>query len=143
MARYSLIADIFCSPVQPRRGVTEVTDNNKPLQHRDQRIQHLVGMLVDDGRILAMASMDAGAPPAKTMLQLITGKCLSRCVSLAAELAIADMLTDGPKSVVTLAQATGTCPDPLYRVLRTLAAVGVFDELPDRHFRNSPLSATL
>jgi hypothetical protein len=53
------------------------------------------------------------------------------------------MLTDGPKSIVTLAQATGTRPDPLYRVLRTLAAVGVFEELPDRHFRNSPLSATL
>jgi hypothetical protein len=87
--------------------------------------------------------MEAGAPPAKIMMQLISGKCLSRCVSLAAELSIADMLADGPKSIVILAEATNTCPDPLYRVLRTLAAVGVFDELPDRHFRNSPFSETL
>ena len=90
-----------------------------------------------------MAPVEAGAPPAKIMMELISGKCLSRCVSLAAELAIADMLSDGPKSIVTLAQGTGTRPDPLYRVLRTLAAVGVFDELLNRYFRNSSLSATL
>src|SRR5215471_10608886 len=137
-------AGISCSwPGNHDEGVTQVTDKSKPLYHRDHRIRHSVGILLDEGRMSEMAPMEAGTPPAKIMMQLISGKCLSRCVSLAAELAIADMLTDGPKSVVTLAQATGTCPDPLYRVLRTLAAVGVFDELPDRHFRNSPLSATL
>jgi hypothetical protein len=46
----------------------------------------------------AMTPMEGGAPPAKTMMQLISGKCLSRYVSLAAELAIADMLSDGPKA---------------------------------------------
>jgi 2-polyprenyl-3-methyl-5-hydroxy-6-metoxy-1,4-benzoquinol methylase len=89
------------------------------------------------------APEEAGFPPAKVLMQLISGKCLSRCVSLAAELAIADILTDGPKEVMALAKATGTRPDPLYRVLRTLSAVGVFDELPDRRFRNNRLSAKL
>lgn len=87
--------------------------------------------------------IQAGNPPAKIMMQIISGKCVSRCVSLAAELAIADMLADGPKDVAALAKGTDTSPDALYRVLRTLAGVGVFSELPDRHFQNSPLSATL
>jgi hypothetical protein len=85
----------------------------------------------------------AGIPPATIVMRLISGKCLSRCVSLAAELGIADLLAGGPKDVATLAKATGTRSDALYRVLRALTAVGVFDELPDRQFRNSPLSSTL
>ena len=89
------------------------------------------------------APTQAGVPPAKIMMQLISGKCLSRCVSLAAELAIADTLADGPRDVATLAKATNTNPEALYRVLRTLAGAGVFHELPNRHFHNSPLSSTL
>jgi 2-polyprenyl-3-methyl-5-hydroxy-6-metoxy-1,4-benzoquinol methylase len=45
--------------------------------------------------------------------------------------------------VATLATVTGTRSDSLYRVLRALVAVGVFDELPNRQFRNNALSATL
>jgi hypothetical protein len=77
------------------------------------------------------------------MMQLISGKCLSRCVSLAAELAIADLLANGPKGIAALAMATGTRPDSLYRVLRLLTSVGVFDELENRQFRNNALSSTL
>jgi len=87
--------------------------------------------------------IEAGIPPAKIVMQLLTGKCLSRCVSLAAELAVADILVDAPQDVATLAMATGARPDALYRVLRALAAVGVFDELRGRQFRNNALSATL
>jgi SAM-dependent methyltransferase len=87
--------------------------------------------------------VEAGVPPAKIVMQLISGKCLSRCVSLAAELAIADLLAEGPKDVAMLAQTTGTDSEALYRVLRTLTAVGVFEELPDRIFRNNPLSTVL
>jgi 2-polyprenyl-3-methyl-5-hydroxy-6-metoxy-1,4-benzoquinol methylase len=89
------------------------------------------------------APIEAGIPPAKSVMQLISGKCVSRCVSLAAELSIADLLVGGPQDVATLATATGTRSDALYRVLRALAAVGVFDELPNRRFRNNVLSAAL
>ena len=89
------------------------------------------------------APIDVGVAPEKIIMQLISGKCVSRCVSLAADLAIADMLADGPQGVSALASATGTLPEPLYRVLRLLAAMGVFDELPDRQFRNNYLSQTL
>jgi hypothetical protein len=81
--------------------------------------------------------------PEQTMMQMIHGKCISRCISLAAELSVADVLADGPKDIVALATATKTDADALYRVLRLLAAVGVFTELPDRSFRNNALSETL
>ena len=88
-----------------------------------------------------MSAPAAGVPPATILMQLINGKSLSRCVSLAAELAIADLLADGPKDVQALAQATATSPDPLYRVLRLLAGAGVFEELPDRRFQGPWISA--
>ena len=89
------------------------------------------------------APMEAAVSATDTMMRLISGTCLSRCVSLAAELAIADLLADGPKDVVALAKTTGTRPDSLYRILRLLTSVGVFDELANRQFRNNRLSSTL
>ena len=44
---------------------------------------------------------------------------------------------------MALAKTTGTRPDSLYRILRLLASVGVFDELANRQFRNNRLSSTL
>jgi len=49
------------------------------------------------------ASLDAGIPHAKIVMQLISGRCSFRRVSLAAELGIADLLAGGPKNVETLA----------------------------------------
>ena len=90
-----------------------------------------------------MMHTQTDVPPHAAMIQTINGKCVSRCVSLVADLAIADLLTDGPKDVVTIANATGTNPDALYRVLRMLAGVGIFVELPNKRFQNSLLSDTL
>jgi hypothetical protein len=64
------------------------------------------------------------------MMQIINGKCVSRCVSLAADLAIANLLADGPADVTTIAGVTGTDPEALYPVLRMLSGVGIFVELP-------------
>jgi hypothetical protein len=44
-----------------------------------------------------------------------------------AELGVADHLGDQPQSTESLAKATGTSAGPLYRVLRLLASVGVFE----------------
>jgi predicted O-methyltransferase YrrM len=90
-----------------------------------------------------MAGPHGDHPPQAVMMQLISGAVVSRCVSLAADLGVADQLKDGPKSVADLAAATGSNADALYRVLRALAGLGIFAELPGRQFRNSPLSETL
>ena len=65
---------------------------------------------------------------------MIWGIHISRAVYAVAELGIADLLADGPVSPAELARATGTHEPSLYRVLRLLAALGVFDEIEPRCF---------
>lgn len=82
-------------------------------------------------------------PPPVVVMQMLNGMLVSRCLVLAAELGIADQLQAGPRSAAALATATGTDPGALYRVLRTLAGVGVFAERPGGEFQNTPLSDAL
>jgi O-methyltransferase/methyltransferase family protein len=85
-----------------------------------------------------------GAPaPVEQLNQMLTGLFLSRSILLAAELGVADALKDGPLPVAELAARTGSHPDALYRMLRALAAVGVFEQRPERCFANSELSTYL
>ncbi len=77
---------------------------------------------------------DAARTAATTLLPLIWGTHISRSVYAAAELGIADLLADGPISSDDLALKTGTHEPSLYRVLRLLAAVGVFAEVEPRVF---------
>jgi len=58
-------------------------------------------------------------------------------------LKIADALEAGPKSAADIARETGTHEDSLYRVMRLLAATGVFAELPGKVFSLTPLSHLL
>ena len=46
-----------------------------------------------------MTDQTSAPPPPPIMMQMINGKLVSRCVSLAAELAIADLLREGPQDV--------------------------------------------
>lgn len=71
---------------------------------------------------------------ASALLQMIWGIHISRCVYAVAELGIADLLHDAPLSAAELARATGTQESLLYRVLRLLAALGVFEEHASRRF---------
>ena len=71
---------------------------------------------------------------APTLLRMIWGIHISRCVYAAAELGIADLLADGPRTSAELARTTETHEPSLYRVLRALAALGVFQELEHRRF---------
>lgn len=82
-------------------------------------------------------------PPQAVMMQMVNGQLVSRCVCLTAELGIADLLKDGPQEIAALAASTGADEDALYRVLRMLAGLGIFTELPDRRFEQSPLSEAL
>jgi len=73
------------------------------------------------------------------LLGLIGGFRLSQMIAIAAKLRIADHLRDGPRTAGALAQLTGSHPDALYRVLRTLASVGVFAEDEPQLFRSTPM----
>jgi len=74
---------------------------------------------------------------------MILGKWVSSAISAAAHFGIADHLESGPKSPQELASLTGTQEQPLYRLLRANASVGVFTELEDGRFAQTPLSEPL
>ncbi|HET9000059.1 MAG TPA: methyltransferase [bacterium] len=88
--------------------------------------------------------MDKGDQrPSAAFLDLINGFRVSQAIHVAATLGIADLLRDGPRSSDELAAATGTHAGALYRLLRTLAGVGVFREDVDRRFGLTPLGECL
>jgi O-methyltransferase domain len=61
------------------------------------------------------------------LMQLTTACWTSRCLHIIAELGVADAIGDQAQSTEVLAKATGTQPHALYRVLRLLASVGIFE----------------
>jgi O-methyltransferase/methyltransferase family protein len=82
-------------------------------------------------------------PQQAAMLRMLSGFWLSRALSVVITLGIADLLKSGPKSIDELAGATKTHAPSLYRVLRALAAEGVFSEDGHGNFRATPLAAAL
>jgi predicted O-methyltransferase YrrM len=77
------------------------------------------------------------------VLDLITGKWRSQAVCVAAELGIADVLKDGPRSTPEVAKAVDASEDAVYRLLRALASLGLFSTLPERRFALTPLGRYL
>jgi hypothetical protein len=65
---------------------------------------------------------------------LVNGFMVSQALHALVSLGIADALGGGPLAAHELAQRTGTQVDPLYRLLRAMAAQGVLEERPDRVF---------
>lgn len=70
---------------------------------------------------------------------MIFGVWVSKAISVAADLAIADVLRDGPRSSAEIAAAVNATEDGVYRLLRALSAVGVFAEHEGRRFALAPL----
>jgi len=87
--------------------------------------------------------MAKNSPPSAAMFSLIVGRWISYLIFVAAKLELADRLKHGPQSVEQLAAAAKVQAPSLYRVLRTLASVGVFRETKDKKFKLTPLAATL
>ena len=82
-------------------------------------------------------------PPQEQMMQFILGKWISKPMYVAAELGIADMLADGPKSIDELAHMSKAHAPSLYRVMRALASVGIFCETGERSFGLTPMAECL
>ena len=82
--------------------------------------------------------------PRHTALQLATGYWDSRCLHVIAALGVADYIGERAESPEALARAVGAQPQALARVLRALAAHGVFEEVGGgfRHTATSRLLRT-
>jgi hypothetical protein len=92
--------------------------------------------------------MPTNAAPSQTspdgdLIRLIFGKNVSMAIAVVAKLRIADLLADGPRTLVELAARTQAHPPSLHRVLRTLASVGIFADLADGHFALTPMGGYL
>jgi hypothetical protein len=85
-----------------------------------------------------------GSPsPQEAMNRLLSGYWLSKAVYAAAKLSIADLLSNGSRSVDDLAKETKTHSPSLYRLLRALASVGVFVEDKPGRFSLTPVADCL
>jgi len=87
--------------------------------------------------------VSAEVSPATQLMQMIFGFVTTQAISVAARLSLADLLKDGAKNAEELAQVTGTQARPLYRILRSLASVGIFAEDDAGRFRLTPLAEPL
>jgi hypothetical protein len=76
------------------------------------------------------------------LARLLSGYWYTQTIYVAAKLSLAEHLKDGPRSAQDLAQATGTNPRALYRLLRALASLGIFAEEQGR-FVLTPLAESL
>ena len=81
--------------------------------------------------------------PSEQMQLLITGFRVSQAVHTAAELRLSDLLASQPMTAGDLATAAGCDPDALHRLLRALASLGVYEQLPDGRFASTALGDQL
>lgn len=77
------------------------------------------------------------------LMRLVNGFQISQAIHVAAVLGIADLLAGGALSSDDLARKTATDSAALYRLLRALAAAGVFHEDGEKRFALTPLGAGL
>src|SRR5262245_39334040 len=82
-------------------------------------------------------------PPHMQLVQMASAYWVSRILYVAAKLGIADLLASGPKGSAELARATGTHPRSLYRLMRTLASLGILSEAEPDRFSLTPLGEAL
>jgi predicted transcriptional regulator len=83
------------------------------------------------------------APPHAQLVQMAHAHWVSRIVYVAAKLDLADHLANAPKSADELAGETGTHAPSLYRVMRTLASLGILTEDETHQFALTPLGEAL
>src|ERR1700694_3022329 len=77
------------------------------------------------------------------LVQMATAYWTSRLLYAAAKLRLADLLANGPQNAESLAASTGTHAGALYRLMRTLAGLGLLTENEVRQFALTPLGEAL
>jgi hypothetical protein len=79
-------------------------------------------------------------PPPVVLLRMMTGYWQAKALAVAAELGLADLLGDGPRTHASLAASCDVDADSLRRLLRALASVGVFAETEQGSFALTPMA---
>ena len=82
-------------------------------------------------------------PPHAQLVQMAMAHWVSHIMYVAAKLSLADHLSGGPKSADELAGLTGTHAPSLYRLMRTLANLGILTEDRSHRFALTTLGDAL
>jgi hypothetical protein len=82
-------------------------------------------------------------PPHVQLIQMATSHWIPRLLNVAAQLNLADLLAEGPKTAEELAKSTATHAPSLYRMMRTLASLGLFTEDAEHRFSLTTLGEAL
>jgi SAM-dependent methyltransferase len=82
-------------------------------------------------------------PPALALRQLLFGHRVTRIITVAAQLQLADAMDETPRSVATLAAAVGTDAAALRRLLYALASIGLVTTSAAEQFALTPVGACL
>ncbi len=85
----------------------------------------------------------SGLPPHVEMMKFILGKWISKPIYVVSKLKIADILSDGPKSIKELSKIINVHASSLYRIMRALSCLGIFSETDDRRFELTPMAECL
>jgi hypothetical protein len=103
-----------------------------------------IGIIAMFALSFAQAQVPVRADDAQTRLrELIDGYRATQMLYVVAKLGIADHLQQGPLTVKELAKRTSAHEDSLYRLLRTLAGLGVFAEEDGQQFRLTAMGELL
>lgn len=87
--------------------------------------------------------MQPSLPPEVVLTNIAFSALTTQALFVAAKLGIADLLAEGEKSAAELSAATKTHERSLYRVLRSLASAGIFQEISPKVFTNTVVSEAL
>jgi hypothetical protein len=79
----------------------------------------------------------------QVLMQMLTGFWVSQALYSVAKVGVADQLKEGPQSVADLARKLNANEENLFRVMRALASLGIFQETADRVFELTPVAALL
>lgn len=82
-------------------------------------------------------------PPPFRIIQIGSAYWQSRALYVATELGVADTMGDDEMASDEVAETLNLHADYLYRLLRMLSSIGVFEECGERRFRNNKLSNCL
>jgi ubiquinone/menaquinone biosynthesis C-methylase UbiE len=91
----------------------------------------------------ATATTEQAPAPQAFLTQIAFSHVVTQALYVAAKLGIADLIAAGPRPVSELAAETNTNERALYRVLRSLASVGVFKETDSKVFALTPYAEAL
>src|SRR3984893_13658890 len=82
-------------------------------------------------------------PAPAAMMEMVIATWTSQAITVAAQLGVADALTNGPLPIEELATRVGTDPDALRRLLRALIGKGIFRHRRDGRYELNSLAGTL